>query len=109
MARFHGKVGYAHDEESPEGSGVWLKVVTEREYSGDVIRDSRQLTSNGQVNDNLTITNRISIVSDDFANSNLASMIYVILYGVYWRVASFEINRPRLILSLGGVYHGPKA
>lgn len=109
MAKFHGNVGYAHDEESPPGSGVWVKVVTEREYFGDVIRESRQFSNTNQVNDNLSLNNRVSIVSDDFANSNLASMVYVIVGGVYWRVSTVEINRPRLILSLGGVYNGPKA
>lgn len=109
MAKFHGEVGYAHDEESPSDSGIWVKVVTEREYFGDVIREARQFSNTNQVNDNLSLSNRISIISDDFANSNLASMVYVIVGGVYWRVSNVEINRPRLILSLGGVYNGPKA
>jgi len=109
MAKFHGKVGYAHDQENPSGSGVWVKVVTEREYSGDIIRESRQFSNTNQVNDSLTLNNRISIVSDDFANANLSSMVYVVVGGVYWRVSNVEINRPRLILSLGGVHNGPKA
>lgn len=109
MAKFHGKVAYAHDEESPPGSGVWVKVVTEREYFGDIIRESRQFSNTNQVNDSVTLNNRVSIVSDDFANANLSSMIYVVMNGVYWRVSNVEISRPRLILSLGGVYNGPKA
>lgn len=109
MAKFHGKVGYAHDQEFPPNSGIWVKVVTEHEYSGDVIREARNFSSTNQVNDNLSLGNRISIVSDDFANSNWASMVYVKLGEVYWRVSSVEISRPRLILSLGGVYNGPKA
>lgn len=109
MAKFRGKVGYASDQESPADSGVWVKVVTEREYSGDVIREARQFSNTNQVNDSLTLNNRVSIVSDDFANSNLASMVYVVVGGVYWRVSNVEISRPRLILSLGGVYNGPKA
>lgn len=109
MAKFHGKVAFAFDVESPPNSGVWIKQVTEREYSGDVIRESRQFSNTTQVNDNLTLGNRISIVSDDFANANLWSMVYVIVGGAYWRVSNVEIQRPRLILSFGGVYNGPKA
>jgi len=109
MAKFHGNIGYAHDVETPPDSGVWVKVVTEREYFGDVIRESRQFTNNGQVNDNVSLNNRISIVSDDFANANIPSMVYAVMDGVYWRVSNVEINRPRLILSFGGVYNGPKA
>ena len=109
MAKFHGKVGFAQDEETPPESGVWVKVVTEREYFGDVIKESRQFSNTNQVNDSLTLNNRVSIVSDDFANANLFSMVYVILGGVYWRVSNVEIQRPRLILSFGGVYNGTKA
>lgn len=109
MAKFHGNVGFATDAEQPPDSGVWVKGVTEREYFGDVIREARQFSNTTQVNDSLTLGNRISIVSDDFAYANLLSMVYVIIGGAYWRVSGVEISRPRLILSLGGVYNGPKA
>lgn len=109
MAKFHGKVGFASDKEDPPDSGVWVKEVTEREYLGDVIRESRQFSNATQVNDSLTLNNRVSIVSDDFANANFFSMVYVIIGGVYWRVSNVEIQRPRLIISFGGVYNGPKA
>ena len=109
MAKFHGKVGYAHDEEVPPDSGVWVKVVTEREYFGDVISDARQFSATSQVNDNVTLSNRVSIVSDNFAYANLETMVYVKLNEVYWKVSNIKIDRPRLILSFGGVYNGPKA
>lgn len=107
MAKFFGKIGYAIDAET--APGVWTKVVTEREYAGDIIKETRQFSNASQVNDSLTLNNRISIVSDDFANANLSSMVYAIIGGVYWRVSNVEINRPRLILSFGGVYNGSKA
>lgn len=107
MARFHGKVGYSSSQET--APGVWTDTITEREYYGDVIRESKQFVNSGQVNDNVTINNRISIVGDDFAFSNFSGMRYVVWGGVFWKVASIEIQRPRLILSLGGVYNGNKA
>lgn len=109
MAKFHGKIGFAHSEESPAGSGIWKKIVTDREYSGDVIRESRQFSNSNQVNSDLSLNNRVSIVSDAFANDNLSSMVYAVVGGVYWKVSNVEISRPRLILSFGGVYNGPKA
>ena len=107
MAKFHGKIGYSSFVETTPG--VWTDVITEREYYGDVIRESKQWTNSGQVNDNLTINNRISVVADDFANENFSAMRYAIWAGVYWKISSIELQRPRLILSLGGVYNGPKA
>lgn len=107
MAKFHGIIGYSNQVET--APGVWVDQPTEREYYGDVIRESRQWTGASQVNDDLTISNRISIVADDFANSNFSAMRYVVWVGVYWKISTIETQRPRLILSLGGVYNGPKA
>ncbi len=107
MAKFHGKIGYAQAVET--APGVWTDQISEREYYGDVIRESKQWSNSGQLNDNLVINNRISIVADDFANSNFSAMRYVIWTGVYWKIQSNEIQRPRLILTIGGVYNGPKA
>lgn len=107
MAKFHGKIGYSNQVETT--SGVWVDQPTEREYYGDVIRESKQWAGANQVNDNLEVKNRISVVADDFANENFSAMRYVIWSGVYWRISSVETQRPRLILSLGGVYNGPKA
>jgi len=107
MAKFHGKIGYANSVET--APGVWSDQPTEREYFGDVIRETKQWQTTGQVNDDLNINNRISIVADDFANSNFSAMRYVIWAGVYWKISTVEIQRPRLILSLGGVYNGNKA
>lgn len=107
MAKFHGKIGYAQSVET--APGVWTDQISEREYYGDVIRESKQWNNSGQVNDNLVINNRITIVADDFANANFSAMRYVIWTGVYWKITNIEIQRPRLILTIGGVYNGPKA
>ena len=107
MAKFHNKIGYASSTET--SPGVWTDVITEREYYGDVIREAKSWVGRDQVNDNLVVSNRISITADDFAYSNFSGMRYVIWSGVYWKVSSIEIQRPRIILSLGGVYNGPKA
>ena len=107
MAKFHGKIGYVQSVE--KAPGVWSDEVTEREYSGDVIRESKRWASTGKVNDNLVVNNRISILADDFACNNFSAMRYVIWAGVYWKVNDVEIQRPRLILGLGGVYNGDKA
>jgi hypothetical protein len=107
MAKFHGKIGYAEATET--APGVYTNAISEREYFGDVLRESRNWEKSTQVNENLTVSNRISITADDFANANFSAMRYVIWDGVYWRVSSIEVQRPRLILSLGGIYNGIKA
>lgn len=107
MAKIHSKIGFSNPEET--APGVWEDVISEREYFGTIIRQSRQWQATQNVNDNLVLNNRISVVSDDFARDNFSTMKYIIWGGVYWEISSVEVERPRLILSIGGVYNGPKA
>jgi len=109
MTRFYGAIGYGTSTEEPADSGVWKDVITERPYYGDVIRDTRKLESGQGLNDNITLGNRISVVADDFIIEHFHKIKYVIVAGVYWVVSDVEVQRPRLILSLGSVYNGPKA
>lgn len=105
MAKWHGTVGYVKPVET--ASGVWMDEVAERKYSGDVIRNSsRWSTSSDSTNDDLNVNNQISIVADPFAYQNFHSMKYIEFMGTKWKVTSVEVQYPRLILSLGGVYNG---
>ena len=104
MAKYYGKVGYATSEEVKPG--VWKKRITEREYFGDVIRNTRRLQSSGNLNDNIIVSNEISIVADPFANDNFHSMLYVEFMGAKWKISNVEVQYPRLILTIGEVYNG---
>lgn len=104
MAKFFGKIGYAETVETTPG--VWEEKITEREYFGDLIRNTRSLQSGEQLNDNINISNEISIVADPFAYENFHSMRYVEFMNAKWKVSSIEVQYPRLILSVGGLYNG---
>ena len=104
MNKFYGKIGYAISEESVPG--VWVERIVERSYYGDVIRNIRRLQSSENLNDDINVSNEISIVADAFANQNFHSMRYVEYMGTKWKVSSIEVKYPRLILSIGGVYNG---
>ncbi len=43
MARFFGRVGYGDSVETPPDSGIWVDTITEFDYQGDVIRNTRSL------------------------------------------------------------------
>jgi len=106
MAKFYGKVGYG--ETVDQGNGVHEQVITERTYQGDVIRNSRQLDVGEKVNDDLSVGNSISIVADAYANNHFFAIRYVEWAGSLWVVSNVDVERPRLILRLGGVYNGPR-
>lgn len=107
MARYHGKIGYAETVET--APDVWEATIVEREYYGDVIRNARKWENGEQLNDNLVINNSISIVGDDYAYGHFAFIRYVEWMGTRWKVSSIEVQRPRLILQVGGVYNGDTA
>ncbi len=104
MAKFYGKVGFVHYEET-EGS-VYKEVTTEREYYGDSYKLSRRYESSDKVNDNLMLSDEISIVADAFAYENFQSLRYVNYMGANWKVSSARVERPRIIMQIGGVYNG---
>ena len=104
MAKWYGVIGY--DETLETRPGVWVNQITERNYYGDVIRNSRRLQTANQLNDNINISNEISIVADPYANQNFHAMRYVEFMGTKWKIDNITVQYPRLILSLGGVYNG---
>lgn len=98
-----GMIGYANTKETEPG--VWKELITERKYCGDVIRNFRKLQSSGNVNDNINVSNQISIIADPYATQNFHSIRYLIYMGTRWKVTDVEIQYPRLLLTLGGVYN----
>ncbi len=108
MAKFYGRIGYAKNEETVPG--VNADVITERYYSGDTIKNtSRWTVSSDRANDDLNVSNQISIIADPFANQNFHEMRYVEFMGSLWKITNVEVQYPRLILSIGGVYNGEQA
>jgi hypothetical protein len=107
MAKFVGVIGYG--EAGEIRPGVYDDVITEVQYQGDVIRNSRRLQEGEKVNNDLSVGNSISIVADQFANEHFFAIRYVSWAGTNWVVSNVEVQSPRLLLRLGGVYNGPTA
>lgn len=104
MAKFYGVIGYANTVETKPG--VWQEQITERNYYGELIRNTRRLQSTGQLNDDINVANEISILADPFANQYFHAMRYVEYMGTKWKISNVEVKYPRLILTLGGLYNG---
>lgn len=108
MAKYHGFIGFA-GEQTETSPGVWTEGITEKEYSGDLLQFNRRTQNSGKVNDDMTITNQISIIADAFLNNNLYAVRYVTFMGGKWKIDSVNVEFPRMIFSLGGLYHGPES
>ena len=104
MARFCGKIGYSREqvETSP---GVYEDQINERTYYGDATRNARRLEGSDSVNMDILANNTISILADAYAYDHFFDMKYVWWMGTRWIITNVEVQRPRLILTLGGVYN----
>lgn len=109
MARFSGLVGFAHTVRT--APGVSSEVITEKgPYFGEVKRASMTHRQGDQVNADLKTTNTIEIMADDdYVSENIFAIRFVEWAGTSWIVSEVTIQRPRLLLRLGGVYHGARA
>ena len=103
MAKFCGLIGYAITRETEPG--IYVEEIVENEYYGDVIRNTRRLREAAKVNDDINISNQLSIVADPFANNNFHAMRYIVFMGTKWKITEVEVQYPRLILSIGGLYN----
>lgn len=103
MSKYYGAIGFGTTIETEPGS--WNQEIVERYYSGDVLRISRRNQTSDKVNDNITVSMKISVVTkqvDDFFKYDLK---YVTYYGVKWKITDIEEQYPRVILTLGDRYN----
>lgn len=106
MAKFQGVIGFVQTMETSPGSGIWNDVVTEKPCKGDILRNSHQWESGEYLNKNININNRFSILADTYFSANLPYIRFIEWNGTKWNVESIDIQRPRLILHVRGVYNG---
>ena len=104
MAKFFGVIGFEETQETKPG--VFEPTITKRNYSGDIIRSSKRNESGEKINDDILISNQFSIVGDKYAYNHIYGMKYITYMGANWKITDVEIQHPRLILSIGGLYNG---
>lgn len=103
MSRYAGKIGFAVTEETYPG--VWTPTITEKPVKGEVLRNTRRNENGDSVNDNVTISNRISVIGNPYLFENFQFMKYVTWMHTKWKITSVEVSYPRLILDIGGVWN----
>lgn len=107
MTKYFGSIGYGETLEIRPG--VYDDVITERKYYGDVLKNTRKAEQGDKINSDISVGNSISIVADAYAYNHFFVMRYIRWAGAYWIISDVEVQRPRLLLRLGGLYNGPKA
>ena len=89
---------------------VFEPQVVVKKVRGDVVTSRYHHDQNGDKStiDNIRITNQISLVADQFFMKHISNLQYLEYQGGKWKVESFNIKPPRVILDLGGVYNEQK-
>lgn len=106
--KFVGTIGFweGDKEVSP---GIYRPVIMEKPYVGDMPRNFRKFDSSSEKqNDDISISNQVTILADLYMRNNLSSIRYVAWNGQKLIVKNVTIDYPRVTLELGGVYSGPK-
>lgn len=106
MAKWYGNIGYADAVETEPG--LWEEKIIDRSYFGDMTTDRRKRQASGNVNDDINLANVISILADPFAVANCSKMVYAEIMGAKWKITDVEVQYPRLILTIGGVWNENK-
>jgi hypothetical protein len=104
MARFYGNVGFA-DGSKEISPGVFVENIVDRPYYGDVNRNARRIKDGLDINDDIVLTNEISIVADPYALQNFHAIRYVEWMNSKWKVTSVTVQQPRLVLTMGEIYN----
>lgn len=104
MAKFYGNVGFLETVETRPG--IWEKVEKAHPYRGDLLRNQRRWEKGTSTNDDLVVSNEVSIVADDFLRENAGTIQWVEVLGSKWKVTSMLLDYPRVTLTLGGLYNG---
>lgn len=107
MARFYGPVGFRISEDDQE-TGRARDLVVERSYFGRVIEHSRRWQSSDMVTDDLKLGNQIAITANDYAFEHASAISYIGYMNGWWTVTAIKVKPPEIILTLGGVYNGPR-
>ena len=102
MARFYGRVFY--EDTVSTIPGVQTPKLYGRYYYGDITRAARRYESGDLVNQNLTLSHEVSILADPYAFENYALIKCVEIDGYLWAANYVEVNRPRIKITIGGLY-----
>lgn len=106
MAKYYGEVGYRTTVETEPG--IWEEVIdNSHKYYGDVLKNYTRNDNNTYISTvkSPICNNSISILADPYAFENFQNIIYAEYMKAKWVVTNVDVQYPRLILTLGGVYN----
>lgn len=105
MNKWCGKIGFTYTGEIEPGLWVENEII-ERTYFGEIMSNKWKRQNSGNINDDINISNQISILADPYARNHVSTMTWIEFSHEKWKVMDVEVQYPRLIINMGGVYNG---
>ena len=102
MNRWYGQIGYRENVEVEPG--VWEDQITEVNKYGDILKNYKSNQQGTKINDDISVSNQISVVADPYLLESFHKIVYITFAGAKWKVSSVDVQYPRLIVSLGSLY-----
>ena len=90
------------EETSP---GVYQEIIIEKQYYGDVVRNTAQIVDSSTINSNIKLNNSISVLCNNYMSENLGCIRYLTFKKSKWKISSIEIKDNRIIFTLGDLYN----
>lgn len=105
--KYLGMIGYSItvEKDPVNHPSVWTDDICEKQATGDILMNNIKNETTNQVNDNITLSNQISIMASPYALQNMEHIVYATYMNVKWKVTNVKVALPRLILTLGGSYN----
>lgn len=109
MAKFTGTLVVIYDYQD-DGTGVYKPVTKSHPIAGDLLQQYVKTDSGEKINDDLSISNRFSILASpslisfisEGASKPITSM-YINYYGVNLKITNIQISPPRVIFTTGPI------
>ena len=103
MSRFRGPIGInrGYTQTAP---GVSENRIEEVTVMGE-IRSAKARWSQQSMNDTVSLRHVLSVVTPEDSDIDFNAVVYVVWKGAKWAVTAIQYMRPRIELTLGGMYN----
>jgi len=104
MTRFWGNIGINRGTQTT-APGIIENVIEEMKVKGE-IRNVKASWSQQAMNDGIRMQHLLSVVTPEDSEIDFNEVVYIVWQGRKWAVTSIQYNRPRVELTMGGLYNG---
>lgn len=104
MSRFRGPIGITRGHHETE-DGIIRQYIDEVEVYGEIRNDGASWSQHG-MNESVRAKHLLSVVTPEQSVIDFNAVVYVVWQGRKWSVTAIQYKRPRVELTLGGLYNG---